>query len=68
MTKDQALFVAEALEEVKNLPLNGLAKSFYKKYGPSFYCAGPTGISGQFSDNDGKNILNTAQNILDAPE
>ena len=69
MTKDQALFVMEALEQIKGLPYHGLAKSFYKKYGPSDYCLGPIDETGSlFSDKDGEKILHAAQKALNAPE
>jgi len=65
MTKEQALFVMEALEQIKSLPYDGLAKSFYKKYGPSDYCLGPIDKAGSlFSDKDGEKILHEAKKIL----
>ena len=69
MTKDQALFVMEALEQIKDLSYHGLAKSFYKKYGPSDYCLGPIDETGSlFTDEDGEKILNLAKKVLDVPE
>ena len=69
MTKEQALFVMEALDQIKDLSYYGIAKSFYKKYGPSDYCLGPIDTKGSlFADEDGKKILNLAKKVLDAPE
>jgi hypothetical protein len=72
MTKEQAQFIEIVVDELVILDYTYIAKSFYKKFGLTDYCKGPSLLSDAenmirqevYSAKEGEILYNTALKML----